>query len=149
MITKIHAATLYSYGYSLVDNEGDVYRIEGVYDNFICIMGVVNDLPHADISYSEIGSTYKILCRPASQLTKEIEHDGKNFIPVDYFEIGDDDSYFFEFDHGNIKLIKTLRKIAEYNVEFDFQFLPSVVVDKLKELYFNLDFPSGTTQNLI
>lgn len=75
--------------------------------------------------------------RPLSDLTSEIEHNGARFVPIEYFEIGDDDNYAFEFDSGNIKLINKLSSIASHNVYHDIQFLPHAVVQKLTEWHFD------------
>lgn len=80
-----------------------------------------------------------------SYLTKEIEHEGRVFIPIDVFEITDDsDSYSIEYDHGNIKLIRDLKSIAENNLYFDIQFLPFEVVQRLIFWHFNVfNLPAG------
>ena len=70
-------------------------------------------------------------------LTKEIEHKGERFIPIEKFEIGDDD-YGIEYDHGNIRLIKDLESISKYNSYHDIQFLPFEVVQRLIEWHFNV-----------
>lgn len=57
---------------------------------------------------------------------------------LDFFEIGDDNIYSIEFDHGNIKLIQHLTAIAENNDYFDIQFLPHVVVQQLIEWHYDI-----------
>ncbi|PIF44318.1 hypothetical protein CLU96_1261 [Chryseobacterium sp. 52] len=87
------------------------------------------------IKHSEV----KPILYHLSYLTKEIEHEGETFVPVEYFEITDDhDSYPVEYDHGNIKLIKDLESIANHNSAFDIKFLPFEVVIKLIEWHFNV-----------
>jgi hypothetical protein len=88
----------------------------------------------------------KPILRPLSDLTKEIEHNGERFVPIEYFEIGDDDGYCYEFDHGNINLIKGLKVTAEHNIYHDLQFLPYAVAQKLIEWHF--DFQGLIPQNL-
>lgn len=86
--------------------------------------------------------TCKLHLRPLSDLTKEIEHNGERFVPIEYFEIGDDDNYTYEFDSGNVKLIKTLETISKHNLQFDIKFLPFEVVKTLISWHFD-------TQNMI
>ena len=80
----------------------------------------------------------KPILRPLSDLTKEIEHNGERFVPVEYFEIGDDDNYTYEFDSGNIKLIQKLKTISKYNVQFDIKFLPFEIVNTLISWHFDV-----------
>lgn len=76
---------------------------------------------------------------PLYMLTQEIEHEGERFIPIDYFEISDEQSsYNIEFDSGNIRLINDLTDIAKHNISFDIKFLPFEVVNKLTEWHFNV-----------
>ncbi|KAA0126421.1 hypothetical protein FY557_17375 [Chryseobacterium sp. SN22] len=80
-----------------------------------------------------------------SHLTKEIEHEGRVFTPIDVFEITDDhDSYSVEYDHGNIKLIRGLKAISESSSYYDIQFLPFEVVQRLISWHFNVfGIPAG------
>lgn len=75
MIDKRIAGVLYSYGYQLKDNEGNVYSIEGVencpYDNDEVTLELMGHKLQR-ITNKEIGSTYKILAREMD-LTKPIE----------------------------------------------------------------------------
>lgn len=90
-----------------------------------------------------IENGHKLLLRQLSGLTKEIEVNGEKFIPIEYFEIGDEPSDFpYEFDTGNINLIRTLETISKHNVYHDVKYLPSIVVEKLHEWHFD-------TENLI
>ncbi len=96
------------------------------------IKGCVGDI----ISWSGNNNVFDLEVKPVlydlSYLTKEIEYEGKRFIPIEYFEITDDsDSYPIEHDHGNIKLIKDLESIAKNNSYHDIQFLPFEVVQRL------------------
>lgn len=82
---------------------------------------------------------FKPILRPLSNLTKEIEHEGTKFIPVDEFEITDDfDSFHVEFNHGNIKLIQDLRDISNNDIQHDIQFLPNLIVDYLLSWHFDI-----------
>lgn len=81
----------------------------------------------------------KPILRPVSDLTKEIEHNGKRFIPIEWFEIGDDESEnWFSFDHGNINLINDLNNISTHKVYHDINFLPYAVVQKIIEWHFDV-----------
>ena len=90
--------------------------------------------------YKALYGTIKPYLRPLSYLTKEIEHKGEMFVPVDFFEVTDDHRTCpIEQDHGNTKVIKDLKAIAKNNVGFDVQFLPLWVVDQLRAWMFNVD----------
>jgi hypothetical protein len=78
------------------------------------------------------------LLRPLSDLTKEIDHDGEKLVPIEWFEVGDEEYYFHEFDFGNIKLIKNLKSISEHNCFYDINYLPYSVVQKLLEWHFDI-----------
>lgn len=78
-----------------------------------------------------------ILC-PLSDLTKEIEVNGEKFVPIEWFEIGDDVNDSEEYDHGNIKLIKTMESISKFNISNDMLHLPYGVVQKLYEWHFDI-----------
>jgi hypothetical protein len=78
-----------------------------------------------------------VCVRPLSQLTEVIEHNGERFVPIDWFEIGDDQNESFEYDYGNIKLIKTLEVIAKHETWQDCDFLPNGVVRYLHSLHFD------------
>lgn len=75
---------------------------------------------------------------PLDYLTKEIEHNGERFVPIDWFEIGDEDNNIEEFDHGNIKLIKNLGWAALDSSGHDARMLPYAVVLKLFEWKFDM-----------
>jgi len=99
-----------------------------------CILYTRND-GEAD-GYIQIKNVKPILYS-MDMLTKPIEHKGERFIPVDKFEIGDDDSGI-EYDHGNIGLIKDLESISKHNSYHDVQFLPYEVVQRLISWHFNV-----------
>lgn len=81
---------------------------------------------------------FKPILRPLSDLTKEIEHKGERFVPIEWFEIGDDENTSMEYDHGNIKLVKTLDSIAKYNIHNDINYLPYGVAQKLIKWHFDV-----------
>ena len=102
----------------------------GVYDN--------KELVFHNIVESHQGfESVKPILYDLSWLTREITHKGESFIPIEKFEIGDDDSGI-EYDHGNIRLIKDLESISKYNSYHDIQFLPFEVVQRLIEWHFNV-----------
>lgn len=81
----------------------------------------------------------KPILRPLSDLAKEIEHNVRRFIPIEWFEIRDDESEnWFSFDHGNINLINDLNSISTHQVYHDINFLPYAVVQKLIEWHFDV-----------
>ncbi len=84
------------------------------------------------------GIGHKPILRPLSDLTKEIEVNGEKFVPIEWFEIGEDSNDSEEYDHGNIKLIKTLERISKFNISNDILFLPHGVVQKLYEWHFDV-----------
>lgn len=53
-------------------------------------------------------SEFKLMVRPLWLLTKEITHNGETFVPVEWFEIGDDENESLEYTFGNITLIEDL-----------------------------------------
>lgn len=85
----------------------------------------------------KLGSIKPIL-RPLSDLTREITHDGETFVPVEWFEIGDDENECPEYTSGNITLIEDLCKVAEHNNTHDLQFMPYGVIQKLVEWHFDV-----------
>lgn len=79
-----------------------------------------------------------IISRPLSDLTREITHNGETFVPVECFEIGDGENDSQEYDHGNTKLISTLKAMAEHELHEDATYLPYGVVQKLLSWHFDL-----------
>jgi len=79
----------------------------------------------------------KPILRPLSDLTEEINIKNDVFIPVEYFEIGDDDSGT-EYDNGNIKTIEKLIDISKYNCFHDIHYLPFSLVQQLLEWHFDI-----------
>lgn len=85
------------------------------------------------------GSTEsQILLRPLSDLTKEIEVNGEKFVPIDWFEIGDDENDSLEYDNGNIKLIRSLESLSKDSFANDVNYFPFGVVEKLLEWHFDV-----------
>lgn len=152
MITKIHAATLYGYNYQLVDNEGNVWDINSLTPYALKITR--NERIPKTVEFEEIGSTYKILCRPISDLTKEIKGVGVPLIElakigcpdINFKNIRKEDGGFlddgwvttFYFENGSF-YGAGLKKIHSQDK----------MLNWLHTNHFNIDFPSGTTQNLI
>ena len=79
---------------------------------------------------------YKIRFRPWKALTEYQEDLG--FVPIDFFEIGDEDNDSREYDHGNIKLIEWLETISEHSLGAECFSLPSGVFLQLIEWHFNV-----------
>lgn len=140
MITREIAGQLYGYQYQLIDKEGK-WNIVGSYRGGLEIVRVSGSMPRF-ISFESIGKDYFVLCRPYSDLTKEIE---PGVWPIEQFEIGEDgySSFPFEFDHGNTKIIKQLAGIAQHNLANDINYLPYPVVEHLMRLHFPINLPDG------
>lgn len=83
-------------------------------------------------------SEFKLMVRPLWLLTKEITHNGETLVPVEWFEIGDDENECPEYTFGNITLIEDLCAIAEHNNTHDLQFMPYGVIQKLIDWHFDV-----------
>lgn len=83
-LTKIEAATLFAYGFKLVDKEGKQYDIVSIYGGKVMSerMGVDSNGEYRVVFFDQIGTDYHVLVRPLSDLTKEITHDGKKIVPI-------------------------------------------------------------------
>jgi len=79
----------------------------------------------------------KLLLHPLSALTTEIEHNGERFVPIEWFEIGDDENTSPEYDCGNIKIINRLKGIARTN-QIQPEYYPFGIIQKLLEWHFDL-----------
>jgi len=81
MINKQIAADLYKWDYKLVDKDGTIYPITGVYGDSLGGINITAfdniRLSHFDLDIELIGTNYFILCRPLSDLTKDIPGFGK------------------------------------------------------------------------
>lgn len=113
-------------------NKTHIVHLYGILQNDLQI-----ENPYGGLDYSSY-EDFKPILRPLSDLTKEIEFNGVKFAPIEWFEIGDDSNDSQEYDHGNIKLIKTLEGISKYNISNDVLFLPHGVVQKLYEWHFDI-----------
>ena len=80
----------------------------------------------------------KPILLPLSDLTKEINYGLSTYAFTDLFEIGDCDGCVFEFEHGNIKTIKSLENISKYNSYHDINYLPNAVVNMMYEYHFDV-----------
>ena len=78
------------------------------------------------------------LLRPLSDLTKEIEHNGERFVPIEWFEIGDDSNYSVEYDNGNIKLIRALESLSKNGFANEVEYFPYGVITKLLSWHFDI-----------
>ena len=110
-------------------------QVQGKYNNQITLR-----YHHFTNDYGDfigVDKQAKLLLRPLSSLTKEITHNGETFVPVEWFEIGDDENTSLEYDYGNIKIIKQLEDISRIGM-FQFKYLPFGVVQKLIEWHFDL-----------
>ena len=80
----------------------------------------------------------KPILRPMSDLTKEICYGLSTYVFTDLFEIGDCDGCIFEFEHVNIKTIKSLESISKNNSHSDIDYLPHAVVSMMYEHHFDI-----------
>ncbi|MFM2204489.1 MAG: hypothetical protein RLZZ605_1453 [Bacteroidota bacterium] len=78
-----------------------------------------------------------VLLRPLSDLTKEIEVNGEKFVPIEWFEIGDDENLSADYGKGNMKLINLLEDMSKYNV-IQLGYLQYGVVEKLLQWHFDI-----------
>lgn len=92
-----------------------------------------------EFEYNNIGGLkYIPILHPLTDLTKEIEHNGEKFVPIEWFEIGDDENNSNEYDSGNVKLIRSLKSLAENGIVNDVDYLPFGVVQKLIKWHFDI-----------
>lgn len=81
---------------------------------------------------------FKPYLRSLDQLTQEITHNGQKLVFTELFETGDDGGYNYEFDFGNIKLIKHLETIAKNNIVYDIAYLPHQVIKEMLKYHFDI-----------
>lgn len=83
MIDKITAGILFSFGFRLVDKEGNEWSITGI-ENVVnaTILKIEAYTVNLWINMVKIGTDYWILKRPYSQLTKSIVVEGEDIIPI-------------------------------------------------------------------
>lgn len=164
MITKQIAGLLYSYGYDLVrEGTGQILSIKGVYE--------VGDTLKMDLHYngkhwasepvSKIGKEFFILAREMD-LTKPIEGVGVPIIElakIAYSDVVNENTEFVIGDNvpNSVSIISPEHMdiwmcLSDAN---EFCTLEGQVQNQLKMFnwlythHFNLDFPEGTTTNLI
>lgn len=89
------------------------------------------------MTWEQATGKIKLILRPLSDLTKEIEINGEKFIPIDIFDFGDDDSNNKIPDYG-LKNHDYMIAISEYNLTYDINFLPFGVVEFLFKWHFDL-----------
>lgn len=155
MITKQIAGLLYGFSYQLQDNEGNVWQVVGSeYEQLI-----ISDKNHVDrlVQFEEIGSTYKILAREMD-LTKPIEGVG---VPiVELLTLMLPNSYAYPTKtKGIIDGSENIQKYILYPMADmiilkdpkgeEIYYDQKITLNWLYTHHFNLDFPEGTTTNLI
>lgn len=123
-----------SKGYKFPENFIDELTTIGIIDNCLSF----KKAPDFYLGDAENDHDAKPILRPLSSLTTPITHKGETFVPIDFFQIGDDDNNFFEFDNGNLKVISLLTAVAKYNTWHDLNYLPYAVVHKLIEWRFDV-----------
>lgn len=80
----------------------------------------------------------KPILRPLSDMTKEINYGLSSYIFIELFEIGDTDGFIYEFDSGNVKLLKQLASISLHNSTYDINYLPYPVVQMMYQYHFDI-----------
>ena len=111
---------------------------ETTIEGFVSTIGDIHNLNNTILAdYSSGGFKYKPILRSLKSLTKEIVNNEEKFIPIEWFEIGDDENDSLEYDHGNIKLIKSLESLSKNLFANDINFFPYGVVQKLHEWRFD------------
>lgn len=126
MITKTQASVLFGYSYQLINGEGKIHDIAGVTD----VIMLRNNIW---VEFSQVGTDYKILARPLSDLTKEIK---PGVVPIVELEKFTDDKIEIEGD--------CLMLESGYNWYNDVLGAPDAIIKYLYENHFALDFPEGT-----
>lgn len=121
---------LFKYG------EEPILFVNGVSNNEGWQYEFVHD---GDLIFAKLNDKeYKPLLYPIEHLTKEITVKGKTFIPVEWFEIGDETNASYEYDHGNIKLIRNLTSIALNGIHYDLYHIHFGVIQKLYEWHLDI-----------
>lgn len=125
---KVPSSLKYNYGG--VRTDAEYLTINGIRDNYISFEGIGGFYP---IEH------FKPCLFHLNSLTKTITISGKEFVPIDEFEIGDGDDNGIEYNNGNIRLIKDLEAISAGSLYQNIHFLPYSVVNKLIEWHFDID----------
>ncbi|MDR0266002.1 MAG: hypothetical protein LBJ04_22505 [Sphingobacterium sp.] len=134
VLTLEHLAPYLPYAFNVISKVTEyTYKVLGLSNDELMIA------ENAMFSGWYAISNFKPILRPISDLTKEIEHNEKKFVPIEWFEIGDDEAEnWFTFDHGNINLINDLSNISIHGIYHDINFLPYAVVQKLIKWHFDV-----------
>lgn len=81
---------------------------------------------------------YKPLLLPLSAMTENINYGYQSYQFTDLFEIGENGGFDYEFYHGNVKLINSLKTMAQYNVYHDFNYMPFAVIQEAYKHHFDV-----------
>lgn len=150
-IDKQTAATLFAFGFKLVDKEGKEYKINGILHDFLVCS---RRKKPCKVNFNQIGTDFWVLKRDFSMLTKSITVEGEKEMPLkvlakiahpnskEWFEaLGDvvclESEIGFSYDGRDFETWKTHNEVitVTYNQEKLFQ--------KLYSLHF-IDLPEGT-----
>lgn len=142
-LTKQQAATLFAYGYKLLENEPSLtlkkLTITSVGDGWFTVKrGECN----FTVYFKDVGEYYKILCRPLSQLTEEIEHEGKKFVPED--KIKCNNILYCNSEYSDI--LQNIAIIAYNSYESTGFDEINSTIEQLYAWHFNLNFPKNTVK---
>jgi len=112
--------------------EKEIGEMMAVYDDGSACFG--------NIVESEHGFEYvKPILRPLSDLTKEIEHNGEKFVPIDKLKHEEEqqNTMFFLFYGNIIDGLRYLEDVAEYN-SVNTKYLSYPLATKLIEWHFDI-----------
>ena len=117
-----HLAPYLPYNTRAIDNFGKIKYIRGVLLNsFNALFVRLNDKDYC----LNINSGIKPILRPLSDLTKEIEHNGEKFVPIEEWSWG-------RFEEISTLKNSTLRfiQLREYEILIEYHFDVSGLIDK-------------------
>lgn len=133
-LLKIYSAYL-PYGVEVLVDDGN-----GIYTDFITGIGVIDDMIFLDKTgdwyYNDVNDfTAKLILRPLSDLTKWIEHNGENFVPLDYLYSKSYPIDYFEYKYHHDYFFSWIEsKDKSHHVKF----LPHGLIKQLQEWHFDV-----------
>jgi hypothetical protein len=137
-----HLAAYLPYGLKVQHNSYSNGRLDTIYCSIECLSDecvTFSSFMAEDYHFGskENDCEFKPILRPLSMLGKEIEVNGERFIPIDWFEIGDDCNNSVDYGQGNVKLIGLLKDMAKHKF-IQLEYLNYGVVEKLCEWHFDI-----------
>src|SRR5690606_22731473 len=128
---KVYSAYL-PYGVKLVDDEyKDIHTLFTVCSNDSIVVKNNEDKGVDILMYGD----FKLLLRPLSDLTKEIEHNGEKFVPLDYLYSKSYPIDYFEYKYHHDYFFSWIEsKDKSHHVKF----LPHGLIKQLQEWHFDV-----------